>query len=697
MERLKTRQRLEKLNSLGSPAPLANNEINYDAPDDENSNHLASKIRVNSIINQSIPQMSYAPKKFKTQVTAKEIEEYQQKENTPIQIDGQLYRIHPATIPEPELEEVIPNATIKEVYDKRSEKAVEINELVVTIKMTRQRLAKVDKDLEALDEQYNAIMNAPPIQRREAILTGGIKNRGINLLDAPLSVGQLLELDAKQYEKERHEFEETYQEIKRQLLEERESIIVLLDQLKAQLDATRDEVEAFDANFPAIIEEQKAKQERNRAKIKEFEDNLKSVNRTFNITQDPNETDEEYVIRLRDQTSAIEDNNLIKDRINLDQARQFKRNMKEIIRDNSTIEVAYNKLNQENDGKNRNILDINKVFQLIKTRYEKIYGTYQLNDMDLIQFLKQIIEDPALTAQRAQEEEDALIALAEGGAGSNPPRLGPLPAGLTDAINEKYKVVAKASNFTNAELVKEIIDLKDYFTEPIEVVDKDGNPVVVSKGEGGGVNVTYKGKKTNVRQSSKQALVASFVAILEHIKQTVPTEYAPLNERVNTKTNQTYGEGLGIPHKDLPKSCKLGKIEIDLNKLFYKNILSVKHNGFKINGVKNAPVGDEFVKIIMNLCEGQLPSSKDLNKLQIGESQIYDALLHTAGLHKRVEHTANKTIEKLKQRLALIHGELEAGNTNQSLYQELRDVVFKLHHLGEITGNNVNHYLKQFK
>ena len=53
MERLKTRQRLEKLNALGSPAPLANNEIHVEPTDDANSNHLASKIRVNSLINQS--------------------------------------------------------------------------------------------------------------------------------------------------------------------------------------------------------------------------------------------------------------------------------------------------------------------------------------------------------------------------------------------------------------------------------------------------------------------------------------------------------------------------------------------------------------------------------------------------------------------------------------------------------------------
>jgi len=690
MERLKTRQRLDKLNTLGSPAPLENRVIQDEQTDDANSNHLASKIRVNSIINQSIPEMSYAPKKFKTQVTAKEIEEYQQKENTPIQIDGQFYRIHPATIPEPELEDVKPDAFIKEVYDERGRKGSEINDIVVAIKITRQRLANVDKDLVELDERYNAIMNAPAPKRTS--------QKRLNILEAPLTVNQLMGLETEQYETQRALVEQEYYGRKAELEEEREAIIGMLDALKAQLDETRIDVEEMDERLPALIEEELAKKKRNQAKVKEFEDNLKSVNRTFNITQDANETDEDYVIRLRDQTSAIEDPNLVKDRFDLDQTREFKRNMKEIIRDNSTIEVTYNTLNQENGGANRNIADINKVFQLIKTRYEKIYGTFQLGDTDLIAFLKQVIEDPALTAQRAQEEEDALFALAQGGAGgASPARLVPLPDGLTDAINEKYKVVSKASNFTNAELVKEIKELKDFFTEPIESIDKDGNIVRLIKGVGDGLNVEYKGNTKNVSVTPKTALVAVFVSLLEHIKETVPSQYAPLNERVNTKTNQTYGEGMGIPHEPLPKSVKLGKIEIDLNKLFYKNILSVKHNGFKINGVKNAPVGDEFVKIIMDLCKGMYPTTKELNKLGAGESQIYDALLHTAGLHKRVEHTANKSVDALKNRLTLIEGELTAGNTNKQLYQELRDIVFKLHHLGEITQNSATEYLKQMK
>jgi hypothetical protein len=99
----------------------------------------------------------------------------------------------------------------------------------------------------------------------------------------------------------------------------------------------------------------------------------------------------------------------------------------------------------------------------------------------------------------------------------------------------------------------------------------------------------------------------------------------------------------------------------------------------------------------MDLCKGVYPSTKDLSKLPPMEMQTFDSLLYLAGLHKRVENTADKTIPKLKQRIELIGGEIQAGNTNTLLKDELRDIVYKLYHMNEITQNAASDYLKQFK
>ena len=46
--------------------------------------------------------------------------------------------------------------------------------------------------------------------------------------------------------------------------------------------------------------------------------------------------------------------------------------------------------------------------------------------------------------------------------------------------------------------------------------------------------------------------------------------------------------GEGLKSQIFPQSFMCGKIAIDLNKLFYQNILSIKnHNGHKIIGHRN--------------------------------------------------------------------------------------------------------------
>jgi hypothetical protein len=57
--------------------------------------------------------------------------------------------------------------------------------------------------------------------------------------------------------------------------------------------------------------------------------------------------------------------------------------------------------------------------------------------------------------------------------------------------------------------------------------------------------------------------------------------------------------GLGIKNQVLPQTVIFGKIAIDLNKLYYQNVLSIKrHNGNKIIGHKNKRVSDNFVEIV---------------------------------------------------------------------------------------------------
>lgn len=627
MDRLKTRQRLAKMSTEGL-GPIVSTPITIQEEDDPSAGRLAAKIRSQAILNESIPDMGSTPRRIKSSVTKQEIEEFQQKENTPIEINGSFYRLHPASIPEPDLEEVPSQVDITNSMEARSQAGSEINSILVAIQQNRADLKRNTQRMKALDDQYNSAVNR---------------------------VGNNAQF-----------FEDQYQFQKEQLVAIRNEIISRLDQLKARLEEVKADVDEYEEDLPAALARIKGKQERNKAKVKAYEDNLRTLNRTFNLTQEQGESEEDYLARIKVQTEAVADPSTVLDRFNLYEARIFKENLRELIRDNATVEYAYNALFQEDEGY---IPELNKLFAFVKTEYQRLYGNVQLKDEALVKFLKKILEDP-IEIVKEQELQ-----------------------GETADMSSKYTALLKRGRYTKKQLIEAIQNIIDYRDEPVQVMVK-GKEATLSMGARGGLSYTYNGKAKAIANAEKEVLIAFFVLLMESVKLKDSNLYARLNEQLNVRTNAEYGEGI---KEKLPKFCSLGKCDVNLHKLFYKNVLSITHNGYKLPGAKNTPVSDEFVKLVMDLCKGVYPSTKDLNKLSPMEMQTFDSLLYLAGLHKRVENTADKTIPKMKKRIELIGGEIQAGNTNTLLKDELRDIVYKLYHMNEITQNAASDYLKQFR
>ena len=157
--------------------------------------------------------------------------------------------------------------------------------------------------------------------------------------------------------------------------------------------------------------------------------------------------------------------------------------------------------------------------------------------------------------------------------------------------------------------------------------------------------------------------------------------------------------GHGIKNHVLPSTVPFGKIALDLNKLFYQNILSIKrHNGNKIIGHKNKRVSDNFVEIILKLFENKPITQTDLKNIK-DEQMIYDNLIVQSGLHKlkKIPTNIEQTSEQMKNRLGLITGEIEAGNSNKSLLAELHELLFRMVRVHLISKNAAAAYYKNIK
>ena len=69
-----------------------------------------------------------------------------------------------------------------------------------------------------------------------------------------------------------------------------------------------------------------------------------------------------------------------------------------------------------------------------------------------------------------------------------------------------------------------------------------------------------------------------------------------------TSSTTRYGWGIQDPEMEIPTYSKFGNLVMLLNKLYYKNILSIKTNRHHaIDGLNSTKVSDTFVEIIMKL------------------------------------------------------------------------------------------------
>jgi SepF-like predicted cell division protein (DUF552 family) len=133
--------------------------------------------------------------------------------------------------------------------------------------------------------------------------------------------------------------------------------------------------------------------------------------------------------------------------------------------------------------------------------------------------------------------------------------------------------------------------------------------------------------------------------------------------------------------------------------LFYQNILSIKrHNGNKIIGHRNKRVSDNFVDLILKLFENKPITQSDLKNIK-DEQMIYDNLIVQSGLHKlkKIPTNIEQTSEQMKNRLGLITGEIEAGNSNKVLLTELHELLFKMVRVHLISKNAAAAYYKNIK
>lgn len=468
--------------------------------------------------------------------------------------------------------------------------------------------------------------------------------------------------------------------------------------------------------------------EKNKKILSDYSDNIRILNEgKINISQDPDETEEEYLIRLADIAEEEYDDTELLEKAYLSNINEFKKNMKGVLLSEWKIENILNSLEKEE------VFLLNKTFELFKRTALKLYGFNNKNIspelyVELIRNQFNIIEpiqksDPYYKKKNSDLEsvyedifdEPIVESVYED------------PIDASPYIEPKYSIES-----TENDPIKYIL-LKEGLILQIKNID-NGNFVNLSfedKGDDSFLRVLYQIEDGLILPFKKQPGGATYISKFETVfkdylgmtDEQINRDFKSKNIKFNEQSlsrnlksdkglldsqnlfnsqNLFYSQNLltgkGLKEK-LPSFIQFGKVIILLDKLYYKNTLSIKDKNKKnIQGLPNKKVSDKFVDIIMRMIKDDKPAGTgDIYELDDKEQELFTILMYKSGFYKETTTNNKKIIQKLKDRLQLVEGEIKAGNNNEDNFKELYQIIFKMTNLGVISLSNGRSYYKQIK
>jgi hypothetical protein len=498
-----------------------------------------------------------------------------------------------------------------------------------------------------------------------------------NLVDTTeLTANELQELDRQKV---------VYQRREAQL---RNTIRVLTQEIKGDSDLKEQN---------KLIEEQNKNQEisinkSNKYKLATFNEEMKMLNKgIFNVERLPDETDDDYRDRLT-QSAEILVPMEKEEEMKVLTRQLFRKNLKTIIKNPVIIDSVANGVDEDIDHVD-NKLELNKVWKSFSELFKKRYGVFNalIDASDILSFMKQFLNNEFLQTTKAESFEskskETKQNMLEGNANGD--------VYIFNKIDESPVYLKASQDSPNSFILYYSFDDFDYnLLMPASFQDIELNcglspddfkrqfrtkvPKTIAR---------YLLTKYNIRNSSN--IPVRMMTFKKRKPQ--PQEL----EEPDEPTEKSIGKGLKL---NIDKVVHLGKCILNLQKLYYNNILSITDSsGGKVPGIQNKRVSDLFASLLMKIINNESVSISEINMLSKDEKILYNLLIYHCGLAKKVNNDKDSTISELKKELKLLEGEISAGNNNPSLKKRLYNVCYSLKNLGVLSSvSQIKQYLAQF-
>ena len=649
-----------------SPKPIKNKR-RYDTPIVQSSDYVANKdIRdiifdrqLNTIADNAIPGTDQQPTKIVSPVTQEMIEEYKAQQLQPIEVGGKQFKYHPSSLAiDLEPYPAMPNVVFSD--DELARKKDEVSHYAKQYSLRQKSLVELDNEEEALRKVYDEVK--PQYDRREEEL---------NTLTMPELKARFSYLSPKLRNKKiaidgilKREFDGImgikFPEEMKKIAQTRARLMADLADLDARIQALNTEIienDARKAENDAVVY---ATDRVNKERLEAYRQDLEGLNAgQLKIEQQVGESFEDYKNRLINTGSTELSDADIEASANLQSIVKLKNNLKEVSNELSKIENVVKTLEQDER------IEINKIFPRFKKQFLETYGANNkdVSEEDIVDFIRGILNQPAVPTSSSAPSAVAVTAV---------------PAKEGKA-RDKIKLFAKDKGVKLKSDDKLIEIIGKIEAAKHQVPDELINEL----------------KPSDLRKCTDAGLLAYFMPMATASFGSPPPKPPP-NKAGAGGAEEVKLEGVGIPN--YPKLTPFGKVMISPDKLYFKNVLVIRNShGKPLTGITNAKVSDVMVSILMKCLHGERISKSEINLLSQAERHMYDNLMWMSGAHKVHDHSIDKTAEEMKYKLALIEGELEAGNNSELLKKELHGLLHRMARHGLISVAHAAAYYKETK
>ena len=314
------------------------------------------QLQIDKILNEAAKTDKTKPRRIASVVTEEMIKEYKDEINKPVVIRDPLtgvessYKYHPAsTIPD---YEAYPAAT--PVPDEIVLRA-DMHDELAKIHVEQLKIDRIRADIGLITNEINTKSYAKPRRNKK----GSMSTMQKDAIDA-YNKQLLVENEA----------------IKNKLLQDKTDLEALIPLIEADIRVLEGNIAAMEHEIdtiPGIISDNQAAVSKtdadNKLKIANYAEEMKMFNSgQFNTDKLDNETDEDYLDRLKQNAQTPADNSFMEVEAEVANIKKFKENMKHLISSDVDIESIMRSLDVDE------IFSINSVFNIIKEQFLKVFG-----------------------------------------------------------------------------------------------------------------------------------------------------------------------------------------------------------------------------------------------------------------------------------------------------------------------------------